>query len=189
MVNKRGKTPSRVMQAPAEEKELWIAFTADVKPLGGRKKEVFLDRHSSDTPGADLKRRKNIKQRVDPVTKSTPELQHGLAPGLDRRTRARLRRGQVKIEARLDLHGLHKAAAYGALQRFLERAYAEGKKTVLVITGKGLRQGGEVGVLRQAVPQWLNTEKARHWVHAFDHASPRDGGEGALYIVMRRPPA
>ena len=189
MVNKRGKPPSRIIQTPAEEQDLWIAFTADVKPLGVRRKGVFCDRHSSNIPGPDLKRRKNIKQRVDLNTKNMPELQQGLAPGLDRRTRARLRRGQVKIEARLDLHGLHKAAAYEVFHRFLERAYAEGKKTVLVITGKGLRQGGEVGVLRQAVPQWLNTERVRHWVHAFDHASPRDGGEGAFYIVMRRPSA
>ncbi|MBT6094989.1 MAG: Smr/MutS family protein, partial [Rhodospirillaceae bacterium] len=69
---------------------------------------------------------------------------------------------------------------------FLERAFMAGKKTVLVVTGKGLRADGRIGVLRQAVPQWLNTVPIRQWVHAFDHAAPRDGGEGALYIVMRR---
>jgi len=55
-----------------------------------------------------------------------------------------------------------------------------------VVTGKGLRADGQIGVLRRAVPGWLNQASLRQWVHAFDHAAPRDGGEGALYIVMRR---
>lgn len=113
-------------------------------------------------------------------------LDHGKAPGLDKRTQLRLRRGQVRIESRLDLHGMTKDAAHDALSRFLERAYMTGKKTVLVVTGKGLRADGRVGVLREAVPKWLNAPSARQWVHAFDHASPRDGGEGALYIILRR---
>ena len=188
MVNKRDKSQSRIPQASSEERDLWIAVTTDVKPLGGRSKEAFCDGHSSNIRDADLKPRKNIKQRANLDPNNPPEHCHGLAPGLDRRTRAGLRRGRVKIEARLDLHGLDKAAASEALHGFLERAYTGGKKTVLVITGKGLRKGGEVGVLRQAVPKWLNTEPMREWVHAFDYASPRDGGEGALYIVMRRPP-
>ena len=188
MVNKRGKSQSHNHQSSSEERDLWIAVTTDVKPLGGRSKEAVCEEHSSNIRGAELKQRKNIEQRANLDPNKTPELRHGFAPGLDKRTRARLRRGKVNIEARLDLHGLDKAAASEALHGFLERAYTGGKKTVLVITGKGLRKGGEVGILRQVVPKWLNTGKARHWVHAFDHASPRDGGEGALYIVMRRPP-
>ena len=168
------------------ERDLWCAATADVKPLEGRRNKIFDTAFSKNNRSNDLKEIQNIKQRAPLDSKNNPELQHGLAPGLDRRTRLRLRRGQVNIEARLDLHGFDKSAALEALKGFLERAYVGGKKTVLVITGKGLRKGGEVGVLRQAVPRWLNTEPVRQWVHAFDHASPRDGGEGALYIVMRR---
>lgn len=164
-----------------------MAVTADVKPLGGRSKETFCDRHNGNIRDAALKQKKNIKQHASFDPNNIPELRHGLAPGLDRRTRARLRRGKVNIEARLDLHGHDKGAAFEALHWFLEHAYTGGKKTVLVITGKGLRKEGKVGALRQAVPKWLNTGKMRHWVHAFDYASPRDGGEGALYIVMRRP--
>ena len=164
-----------------------MAVTADVMPLGGRSKEPFCDRHSGSARNATLKQQKNIKQGANLDPNNMPELRHGLAPGLDRRSRVRLRRGKVNIEARLDLHGHDKVAAFEALHRFLERAYMGGKQTVLVITGKGLRKGGEVGALRQAVPKWLNTGKIRHWIHAFDHASPRDGGEGALYIVMRKP--
>ena len=189
MVNKRDKSQIPTFLACSEEQDLWVSVTADVKPLRGRSRNAFCDKHGSNTRGAILKKQKNTKQRTSLNPNNSFELRHGLAPGLDRRTRARLRRGKVNIEARLDLHGLDKAAAFEVLLEFLEGAYKGGKKTVLVITGKGVRKGGEMGVLRQAVPKWLNLGQVRHWVHAFDHASPRDGGEGALYIVMRRPPA
>ncbi len=117
---------------------------------------------------------------------TVPSLAHGSAPGLDKRTQLRLRRGKVTLEARLDLHGMTPAAAHDALLYFLDRARARGLKTVLVVTGKGLRADGRIGVLRQAVPRWLNEPPMRPLVHAFDHAAPGDGGEGALYIVMRR---
>ncbi len=111
---------------------------------------------------------------------------HGSAPGLDKRTQVRLRRGKVTVEARLDLHGMTQTQAYEALGRFVDRAQERGYKTVLVVTGKGLRGDGQVGVLRQAVPRWLNEPGFRARVHAFDHAAPADGGEGALYIMVRR---
>lgn len=92
----------------------------------------------------------------------------------------------MQIEARLDLHGMTQTSAHEALEGFLHRAFVAGKKTVLVVTGKGLRGNGEIGVLRGAVPRWLNEPPMSNWVHAFDHAAPRDGGAGALYIIMRR---
>lgn len=153
-------------------------------------------------PRREIKRSKNLLNDLDQQNshnrreihtevptgrqKYDQSISHGSAPGLDRRTKLRLRRGQVMIEARLDLHGMTQDSAREALFRFLDRAYMSGKKTVLVVTGKGLRADGRIGVLRQAVPRWLNEQPARQWVHAFDHAAPRDGGEGALYIVMRR---
>jgi DNA-nicking Smr family endonuclease len=166
--------------------DLWRRTMADVKPL--TKQQNTLPPESLDR-GPGEKPQPQRRQQVDiaPIHHAqSNELLHGQAPGLDKRTQQRLRRGQVDIEARLDLHGLTQTAAHQTLERFLERAYTAGKKTVLVVTGKGLRADGEVGVLRRAVPRWLNEAPMRHWVHAFDHAAPRDGGEGALYIVMRR---
>ena len=113
-------------------------------------------------------------------------MQHGQAPGLDNRSKTRLRRGQIVIEARLDLHGKNQSEAYEALIKFLESAYMNGRRSVLVITGKGLRANGQRGVLRIIVPRWLNQLPLRNWIKAFDFAVPRDGGEGALYILLRR---
>jgi len=98
----------------------------------------------------------------------------------------RLKRGQLVIEARLDLHGMTQSEAHERMRRFLETSRDSGYRTVLVITGKGLRRDGQIGILRSAVPRWLNQPPLRHWIKAFDHAAPRDGGEGALYILLRR---
>jgi DNA-nicking Smr family endonuclease len=176
----------RRIHAQPHDLDLWHRAMADVKPLTGRQ--------NNDTPEtltgksektAQIRRRQTME--IAPIHHAQPnDLLHGQAPGLDKRTQQRLRRGQVDIEARLDLHGMTQTAAHQALERFLERAHMAGKKTVLVVTGKGLRADGEIGVLRRAVPRWLNEAPMRQWVHAFDHAAPRDGGEGALYIVMRR---
>ena len=112
-----------------------------------------------------------------------PELRHGEAPGLDKRTRTRLRRGQVDIEATIDLHGLTRTEAHRALNAFLEGSQNAGRRSVLVITGKGSR--GE-GVLRDSVPHWLNAEPNRRMIRAFSHAAPKDGGQGALYVLLKR---
>jgi DNA-nicking Smr family endonuclease len=99
--------------------------------------------------------------------------------GLDRRTAERLRRGELPIEARLDLHGLTQEEAHAALGRFLGRAHGAGQRCLLVITGKG-------AVLREAVPRWLAEGETRARILASSPAQPRHGGGGALYVLLRR---
>ena len=103
--------------------------------------------------------------------------------GLDRRSWLRLKRGQVTIEAKLDLHGRTQDHAHRALGRFLDEAQTRGERTALVVTGKGLASGG---LLRQMVPRWLNEPGNRDRVVAFCPAQPRHGGSGALYVLLRR---
>jgi DNA-nicking Smr family endonuclease len=93
-------------------------------------------------------------------------------------------RGKQAIDARLDLHGLTQSEAHGALLRFLHNAQARDARLVLVITGKG--RGGEPGVLRRQVPQWLGLPELRSLVVGFEDAGARHGGEGALYVRLRR---
>jgi DNA-nicking Smr family endonuclease len=116
-----------------------------------------------------------------------PELGHGVAPGLDKRTLIKLRRGQFRVEAEIDLHRCSQEQAHRALDAFLAASHAGGRRCVLVITGKGLKSSGPVGVLRHGVPHWLNLPPNRERVLAFCHATPADGGEGALYVLLRRP--
>ena len=118
---------------------------------------------------------------VRPAQRPTPPRPSASLPlsGLDRRTSARLRRGRIEINARLDLHGHTQEAAYGALRGFLSRACRDGAGFVLVITGKS-------GVLNRMVPQWLREPEFRLLISGFHEASPRHGGHGALYVRLRR---
>jgi DNA-nicking Smr family endonuclease len=110
----------------------------------------------------------------------------GVADGIDKRTLQKLRRGLLPPEARIDLHRMTQEDAHQALDRFLAGAQAAGRRSVLVITGKGYGSGGAVGVLKAAVPRWLNEPAMRSRVLAFSHAVGADGGEGALYVLLRR---
>lgn len=107
-----------------------------------------------------------------------------LAP-LGKRERTKLSRGRSEIDARLDLHGMTQMRAHRALSGFLQRAHHDGLTFVLVITGKG-RTGGESGVLRRQVPEWLSLPEFRAFVVGFEEASIGHGGEGALYVRIRR---
>jgi DNA-nicking Smr family endonuclease len=110
-------------------------------------------------------------------------------PGVDRRQARRLRRGQLAIEGRLDLHGMTQAEAHRALASFVAKGHAAGKRVLLVVTGKGTRPGTDgspSGVLRRIVPRWLAEPALRPLVLATAAALRRDGGDGALYLLLRR---
>ena len=117
----------------------------------------------------------------------------GQWPGLDARSAQRLRRGQIAIEGRIDLHGMREAEARRALDSFLGAAAQAGKRCVLVITGKGAEREAEgfmpdrsAGLLRRSVPRWLGEAPNRAHVIAYHPARPADGGTGALYVLLRR---
>jgi DNA-nicking Smr family endonuclease len=94
----------------------------------------------------------------------------------------------MAIDERIDLHGMTQAQAHSALLRFLHRSQSHGAKFVLVITGKGAASAprSERGVLRQQVPLWLALPEFRACVLGFDVAHAGHGGDGALYVRVRR---
>jgi DNA-nicking Smr family endonuclease len=104
--------------------------------------------------------------------------------GLDRRSADRMKKGEMAIEGRLDLHGMTQDAAHAQLAAFVSRAWEAGKRCVLVITGKGGRTGP--GVLRREVPRWLNQAPLRERIIGISQARQKDGGDGALYVLIRR---
>ena len=92
--------------------------------------------------------------------------------------------GREAIGARLDLHGLDQDRAREVLERFIAQAQLQGCRAVLVITGQG-RSGG--GVLRRRAPEWLASPALRGIVAGVSLADRRHGGEGALYVALKRP--
>jgi DNA-nicking Smr family endonuclease len=171
--------------------ELWARVARNARPL--RKGRA----HATAEPP---------KQRARPPAKETsPPPPHQPAPKavkpaptargevLDRQTARQLERGKLPVEARLDLHFMRQREAHAALRRFLKSAQGEGYRHVLVITGKGapdesrsFYDGGERGVLRQAVPHWLSQPDLAQVVVSFSEAPRRLGGEGALYVRLKR---
>ena len=103
----------------------------------------------------------------------------GAAPKVGGHLEMRLRRGRAEPEAQLDLHGYREGAAHAQLERFLARARADGKRLVLVITGKG-------GVLRENFPRWLAEDRFRDFVSGVSQAHIRHGGSGAFYVALKR---
>jgi DNA-nicking Smr family endonuclease len=119
---------------------------------------------------------------------AAPEPAKKLAPPLaplETRLRQRLARGRVAVDDTLDLHGYRQDQAHRVLRDFLIRAQARGAKLVLVVTGKG-RTAAEPGVLRRAVPLWLEAADLRGVVVGFGEATATHGGSGALYVRLRR---
>ena len=145
---------------------------------GLQPKKAHLPPHPNPLPPGE-------RGRAAPAAKASKKKDQPPQPtSLGRRMKQRLSRGKEEIDARLDLHGLTQAQAHGELLRFLRSANARDARLVLVITGKG--RGGEIGVLRRQVPQWLGLPEFRALVVGFEDASIRHGGEGALYVRVRR---
>lgn len=175
-----------------EDKALWKAVTKDVKPIKRAVSPKAAPEPDKKTAPAPLKKpipappRHAVTIPKPPAVTLPPrELSHGQAAGLDKRTLERLRRGQLPVEAEIDLHGHTQEEAHGALNTFIIGHAAVGRRCVRVITGKGnFRQGG--GVLQTAVPRWLNEPPLQNSILAFTHARRDDGGAGALYVLLRR---
>ena len=171
----------------AEERELWELVAKQVKPLRKHR--------ATRVPAAPRTEPQPIATIAKPAPPARPSAAAPaprpskpavppLAP-LGKRERTKLSRGRSEIEARLDLHGMTQMRAHRALSGFLHRAHHDGMTFVLVITGKG-RSGGESGVLRRQVPEWLSLPEFRAFVVGFEEAGIGHGGEGALYARIRR---
>ena len=171
--------------------ELFRRALADAAPLKKRRPQPAKPAAKTKTPPAKKAAKKKpaaspLLATPKPVARPKPpsDLAAGEFSGMDRRTADRFRRGKLPIEGRLDLHGLYQDAAHDALVGFIMESAARGRRKVLVITGRGSREGS--GVLRERLPQWLNQPPCRAHVLAFTPARPEHGRDGAFYVMLRR---
>ena len=180
--DRRRRLPTRY------ENRLWREAMKEAKPLPGR---TLPDDPEDAPPPPDLaplpKPPEFARPReiVAPTLSHQPHrLDHGKTAGIDRRTAERMKKGDMDIDGRLDLHGMMQDTAHSALRGFVMASSEMGRRCLLVITGKGNREG--TGVLRREVPRWLNEPSLRPFVLAFSYAQPRHGGEGAIYVLLKR---
>ncbi|RJF75863.1 Smr/MutS family protein [Rhodopseudomonas palustris] len=178
----------RKRQLSEDERALWDSVAKQVKPLRGRPRLTRIELTAApDAPVAKSTAPPPSQQPIKRPAKLAAPMSPPPLATLGRRERSHLSRGRKDIDARIDLHGMTQARAHLALLRFLQHASHDGLSFVLVITGKGGRPGdGERGVLRRQVPHWLSLPEFRSYVIGFDEAAIGHGGEGALYVRVRR---
>jgi DNA-nicking Smr family endonuclease len=191
----------------ADDDDVWSHTAQSVEPLKRAK-----GRHhpAVETAGdarprvqakayAEVVKPKSEKAKVSAVAAGAAKIK--VPPPIatfDRKKVRKIRSGQVEIEGRIDLHGMHQDEAHSALVRFLLRAQGKGQRWVLVITGKGkitdtdpqapfdMMRPRERGVLKRNVPRWLDQPDLRSLVVSYTNAAIQHGGEGALYVHLRK---
>jgi DNA-nicking Smr family endonuclease len=177
--------PRRPRLPTAEDRALWDTVAKTVAPLKRREGAAVADATPQSPPGETKPTAGPAATAAGTGSSEPPRL----AP-LDRRLKARIGKGMVAIDARVDLHGLTQAAAHRRLRAFLAESQTAGARLVLVITGKGHPADAQVtgkqrGVLRGLVPIWLASTELRSFVVAYEAAGRSHGGEGALYVRIR----
>ncbi|WP_424810991.1 Smr/MutS family protein [Roseococcus sp. YIM B11640] len=166
----------------AEDQALWAAVARSIRPLPGRKLPEL-----ADVPEAmPVPERAPAPAPAKPVARArlpAAEVAVGTQPsGLDARRWRDLRRGDMRPERKLDLHGMTAARAHQEVERFLRASQAEGLRVVCIVTGKGSHTEG--GILRRELPHWLNAPGLRPLILAAAH--PHKANAGAVHLLLRR---
>lgn len=192
-MKKTGKSETRPARRHLTEDEaaLWHQVAQTVTPSSNRMVPSPFPEGPEPSSSTGKNRGAGVTQparKPPPMPSYTPPQSRAASPagsGIDDRTARKVLKGQLRIEDRIDLHGMTQSLAHGRLVAFLHRCHGEGKRMVMVITGKGRLSGG---ILRQMVPHWLREPQCAVYVSAFREAHVSHGGEGALYVRLRRQP-
>ncbi|WP_423604044.1 Smr/MutS family protein [Sphingomonas sp. MS122] len=174
-----------------EERALWARVIATVTPIAREPVPATPPAPKSPAPGApEAAPATRVKGRVPPAPPLKPRPAPPPADTLDAGWDRRLSRGLVAPESSIDLHGHTLATAHARLDMGLEMAIARGDRVLLLITGKPPRPESERpharGAIRAAVGDWLAASRHSDRIAAVRNAHPRHGGQGALYIVLKR---
>jgi DNA-nicking Smr family endonuclease len=176
---------------------LWTEVTRSVSPL--RRSALAGLRQMTAPPPAEAATTPKWEQPLArtpflPGYRPEPHPRQ-MAPGrtIEPKLRRKLMRGRIEIDATLDLHGMRRGEARAALVRFLNARHARGARTILVITGKGLKahedDAGRItehGVLRAMLPIWLSEPELAPIIAGWSPAAQDHGGAGAFYVRLRR---
>lgn len=165
-----------------DDQTLWKAVTETVKPL---------DSKIPAKKAEHVSLRKKLTVEVQPVRHS-PDFDYAVCDPLiegdlhamDKKTGQRFKAGAMQIDARLDLHGYTLDKAFEVLKNFIHDQSRRNARCLLLITGKGGLLGR--GVLKAEMPVWMNSAEIRSLILSYTTAQPKDGGDGAFYILLKR---
>ncbi len=178
-----------------QDEALWQQITKTVTPL-------------HDRPlAAELKPRKMIRRKEDVgVIPDEWKMRNSPVPNafVERKTQRKIATGNKDVDRSIDLHGLNKEQAFSKLRSAIEGGIRRGDKVLLVVTGKGGKRYSQTapdtpvayrtrddfdqhgGILKRAVPDWLSSHELRPFVESFGPAAKAHGGDGALYVLLRK---
>lgn len=190
MSKRRNQSP------PLKDWHLWDRVAETVDPLRPRvpREAAHSDTALPTTPEPPMAKPK-APRPLPPMPSYQPSGRPGQSPrpGIEPNLRQRLVRGREEIDGTIDLHGMRQVEAHAALTRFIHARSARGDRTLLVITGKGLKKLGddaaviiERGVLRAMLPMWLTSPDLAPLVAGWDVAAQGHGGDGAFYVRLKR---
>ena len=174
---------------------LWSEVTRSVSPLP--RKTVLSRADIKGGKSLEDTKLKSSQPKPKPITWSPAAVTShetqikSQAQIIEPRMHRRLRRGQLPIDATIDLHGLRQDEARSALYRFIDARFGRGDRTLLVITGKGLKKAGygeivQKGVLRHMLPRWLKEPALAPLIAGWEVSARQHGGEGAFYVRLKR---
>ena len=159
----------------------WESYTREVNPIRKKRLKLRASQNMADKAAA----RSAASTEPVELTKISVSrsLDRDVFKSLERNREKSLRLGDIVIDAKLDLHGMTRVEAFETLVNFMHKKTKAGKRTYLIITGKG--RGGE-GVLRRNLESWISQLPEAKSVLALRPGAPKHGGEGAFYVVMRK---
>jgi len=187
------------MRLKDDDKKLWALVTATVRA----KSRSFWHKSSPPASVSDIETVKleglpdmvaqkpkpfpvvpfDMSDMVAQEPQFKPRAKRAQADKIEPNRARRLSRERDPIEARLDLHGLTLVQAEARLKAFITQAYLYDYRAILVITGKGFAEGGQI---KRHTPEWLSSPDLSHMVAGLSQAHPRHGGTGALYVALKR---
>ena len=197
LAEKKNKEAKRAMPMPQvdapNEEAIFLAAMDKVNPLGrSRGRSLAPSAHNSSPPqkAEELSNHSIMLDVLDGKIEFrldfTDEYIEGRVKGFDDLTMAKLKAGALSPEAHLDLHGLNMRQAYAAMLDFIQRHYMAGRRCLLLIPGRGRNSPEGCGILRSKLRDWLTADPFKRVVLAFCTAKPKDGGMGALYVLLRQ---
>ncbi len=189
----RAEPPPPPPARESSDVELWETAVQGVRPVKDRDKHTAPPAprpHAGEFWHPDLDALRALEALVSGEAPfdlaDSDEFIEGRVPGLDPGIVRRLRRGEFAVQGHIDLHGMTREEAKGAVDAFLRQARRAGKRCVLLVHGRGIHSKDQVPILKDALRTWLATARFGRHVLAFATARPVDGGAGAIYVLLRR---